>query len=90
LLPPGWDERRTSRAIRAIDDEQLTQIARGLVVDRFDRVFSAESLERSIEGLRPSPDNPYVLVPIDADGNVFLTDDGNVRGVLTFDLSEFP
>lgn len=89
LLPPGWDRRRLNRAIGGITDDQLTQLARGLVVDRAGRPFSAEALERTIEGLRPSPDDPFVLVPVDADGNVFLTDDGNQRGVLTFDLREF-
>jgi len=89
LLPPGWDERRMNRAIRNMTDGQLTQIARGMVVDRAGRPFSAVSLERTIEGLRPSPDDPHVLVPVDADGNVFLTDDGDKRGVLTFDLREF-
>ena len=89
LLPPGWDRRRLNRAIGGISDDQLTQLARGMVVDRAGRPFSAETLERTIEGLRPSPDDPHILVPVDADGNVFLTDDGNQRGVLTFDLREF-
>lgn len=89
LLPPGWNERRTTRAIRNMTDDQLTQIARGMVVDRDGRPFSARTLERTIEGLRPSPDNPHILVPVDANGDVFLTDDGNQRGVLTFDLREF-
>jgi len=89
LLPPGWDRRRLNRAIGGITDDQLTQLARGMVVDRAGRPFSAATLERTIEGLRPSPDDPHILVPVDADGNVFLTDDGNQRGVLTFDLREF-
>lgn len=89
LLPPSWDRRRVNRAIGGLTDEALTQFARGLVVDRQGRPFTADTLERTIEGLRPSPDDPYVLVPVDAEGNVFLTDDGNQRGVLTFDLREF-
>ena len=89
LLPPSWDRRRLNRAIGGITDEALTQIARGMVMDRQGRPFTADTLERTIEGLRPSPDDPYVLVPTDAEGNVFLTDDGNQRGVLTFDLREF-
>lgn len=89
LLPPSWDRRRLNRAIGGITDEALTQFARGMVVDRQGRPFTADTLERTIEGLRPSPDDPYVLVPTDAEGNVFLTDDDNQRGVLTFDLREF-
>jgi len=89
LLPPSWDRRRVNRAIGGLTDETLTQLARGMVVDRQGRPFTADTLERTIEGLRPSPDDPYVLVPTDAEGNVFLTDDGNQRGVLTFDLREF-
>jgi len=45
--------------------------------------------KRQIEGLRPSPDDPHILVPVDAEGAVFLTDDGDQRGILTFDLREF-
>ena len=89
LLPPGWDRRRINKAIGRITDEQLTQIARGLVVDRDGRPFSAGSLTHTIEGLRPSPDDPYVLTPVDAYGDVFLTDDGDRQGILTFDLREF-
>lgn len=88
LLPEGWDHKRINRAIGGITDAKLTQIARGLVVDRHGRAFSAEALERSIEGLRPSPEDPNILVPLDADGNVFLTDDGSERGILTFDLRD--
>ena len=89
LLPPGWDRRRINKAIGRITDEQLTQIARGSVVDRDGRPFSAGSLTHTIEGLRPSPDDPYVLTPVDAYGDVFLTDDGDRQGILTFDLREF-
>jgi len=95
LLPPGWDAGRVNRMIGGtmlgggLTDERLTEIARGLVVDRFGRPMSADELERSIEGLRPSPDDPNILVPVDAEGAVFLTDNGDQRGILTFDLREF-
>jgi len=86
LLPPGWDARRINRSIRRLTDEQLTQLAGGLVVDGAGRVFSASDLESTIEELRPSTDDPFILVPLDVDGNFFGTDDGNERGFLTFDL----
>ena len=95
LLPPGWDAGRVNRMIGGtmmgggLTDERLTEIARGLVVDRFGGPMSADELERSIEGLRPSPDDPNILVPVDAEGAVFLTDNGDQRGILTFDLREF-
>ena len=95
LLPPGWDAGRVNRMIGGtmlgggLTDERLTEIARGLVVDRSGRPMSADELERSIEGLRPSPDDPNILVPVDAEGAVFLTDNGDQRGILTFDLREF-
>lgn len=89
ILPPAWDARRLERTIRGLTDTRLTEIARGLVVDIHGRPFSASDLRYSIEGLMPSPDDPYILVPVDADGAVFLTDDGSEQGVLSFDLREF-
>lgn len=88
ILPPGWDARRTSRAIDGITEEQLTQMAKGLVVDEHDRPFSAASLKRTIEGLRPHPDDPFIFIPLDADGNWFKTHDGETSGILTLDLRE--
>lgn len=99
LAPTGWigsngifgNERSIEGAINSINDAKLTAIAGGLVVDRFGRIMDAPALLRSIEGLRPSPDDPHILVPIDADGAVFLTDSGRGHiedGVLQFDLRE--
>ena len=45
LLPPAWDRRRINRAIGRLTVETLTQLARGLVLDRSGRPFSARSLE---------------------------------------------
>ena len=100
LVPSGWvgshgimggDSQSLEAAINSIDDAKLTELARGLVTDRFGRMMGAEALLRSIEGLRPSPDDPHILVPIDADGGVFLTDSGGGHipsGILQFDLRE--
>ena len=98
LAPPGWvgshglfggNGRSIEAAIGSIDDEKLTQITKGLVLDQFKRPIDAAGLLRSIEGLRPSPNDPYILVPVDADGAVFLTDNGEDTGILQFDLREF-
>lgn len=89
ILPGGWTARRVNRAVGRIDDAQLTQIARGMVVDALGRPFSADALVDSIEELRPSPDDPSILVPLDADGGFFVTDNGGEQGILTFDLREF-
>lgn len=94
IAPAGWvgshgmfggAGKSIDAAIDSIDDEKLTQIARGLVVDRFDRPINAQALLRTIEGLRPMPDNPHMLMPVDADGGMFMTD----HGPLLFDLRDF-
>lgn len=89
ILPPGWDRRRINRTIGGLTDAQLERVAGGVVEDRKGRPISAEELERSIYGLRPAPDNEFTLVPVDRNGDVFLTNNGGPLGVLTFDLREF-
>lgn len=88
VVPSGWTARRLKRAIGAIDDEALSQIAKGIVTDSAGRVVSARDLRRNIEALRPSPEDPNILVPLGPDGGVFLTDDGATAGILQFDLRE--
>jgi hypothetical protein len=100
IAPKGWvgstglfgsRSQSIEAAIGSIDDVKLTQLARGLVTDRLGRPMDADTLLGSIEGLRPSPDDPYILVPVDADGAIFLTDSGGgegTNGVLQFDLRE--
>lgn len=91
ILPAGWTAQRVNRAIGRIDDEQLVQIAKGLVVDNQNRNISARDLLNSIEGLQPSPDDPNILVPIGIDGGVFLTTSGGghiMDSILMFDLRE--
>ena len=101
IVPSGWagshgimggQGQSLEAAINGIDDAKLTELARGLVTDRFGRMMDAGALLRSIEGLRPSPENPHILVPVDADGAVFLTDSGGgvgTGGILQFDLRDF-
>lgn len=100
LVPSGWvgshgimggDGKSLEAAINSIDDTKLTELARGLVTDRFGRIIDASALLRSIEGLRPLPDDPHILVPLDADGAAFLTNSGGghiPNGILQFDLRE--
>lgn len=88
ILPKGWDERRINRAIGRMTNEQLTQVAKGFVMDSGNNVYDVDTLERSIEGLRPSPEDPNILVPVDMNGGVFLTQDGATQGILQFDLRE--
>jgi hypothetical protein len=100
IAPKGWvastglfgsQSQSIEAAIGSIDDVKLTQLARGLVTDRLGRPMDADTLLGSIEGLRPSPDDPHILVPVDADGAIFLTDSGGgegTNGVLQFDLRE--
>jgi hypothetical protein len=87
IAPPGWDSRRVTRAIRAIDDETLTRLAGGVVIDGVNRLVSARDLVRSIEDLRPT-DDPFVFLPLDGEGGFFITDNGSERGMLTIDLRD--
>jgi hypothetical protein len=94
IAPRGWlgsnsmfgDELAVDDAIASIDDVKLTELAQGLVLDRSGRPFSAAQLLDSIEGLRPDPTNPNALIPTDADGAFFKTENGSEIGILSFDL----
>lgn len=81
IAPKGWkadvsfweDGKSISQAIGSIDDAKLATIAGGKVTDSQGREFDARTLRNNIEGLRPMPDDPFILVPTDAEGGVFLT-----------------
>lgn len=88
LLPSGWTSGRVNRSLRAMTDEQLTAFAGGMVTDAFGRTLTADQVESNIEGLRPT-DDPMILIPVDAEGRVFATDNGAERGILRIDLREF-
>lgn len=88
ILPAGWDGRRVERAISGLTDDDYTRLARGLVVDGRGQPLSASQIEGLIATLQPSSNDPNVFVPLDDEGGVFLTDDGETQGILTFDLRE--
>lgn len=97
ILPPGWTAKRLNRALSQMTQDQLTAMAGASVQDGFGRPLSADDLLRTIEGLRPAPEDPFILVPVDADGAFFLTksvdradwERGLGEGILTFDLRDF-
>lgn len=85
VAPPGWTAREINRAVSGMSDDDLTQMAQGLVVDGAGRPIDRRALLRSIEGLEPT-DDPFILTPFDGEGNVFMTESGNGIGVLQIDL----
>ncbi len=90
ILPSGWTARRLDRTLRRLTPMDMNGITQGIVQDRYGRPFDAEEILPNVHGLRPSPDDPNVLVPVDREGAFFLVNRGHGEAldVLTFDLSE--
>lgn len=88
VLPAGWDADRLDDMLSDLDDAALAELVGGTVKDEQMRPYSASQLRRTIEQMRVDPENPNVLVPLDADGGAFLVGEGDSVEILTFDLGK--
>lgn len=86
VLPAGWDSDRLTDAMRGLDDARLEEIAGGTIQDASTGRYTADELRRTIEQLRVDPEDPNILIPMDAGGGVFLVEKNGQRDILRLDL----
>lgn len=77
ILPPGFTGRATERALRQMRDADLIAASGSLAYSRDGVELSRPEFREAIAGLLPSPSEPSTtLVPVDLNGDYFLTADG--------------
>lgn len=84
ILPAGWDARRVNAFVSGLTPEQIG----GTAEDRMGRAVTMKDLKDEIEGLRPSPDDQHVFIPVDRNGDVFIVRGEGGLSMLTLDLRD--
>lgn len=87
ILPPGYDPDRFGATIDMIDDGALVRLVPGGVYDEAGEYVWSGPLKSSIEAMQPTAD-PFVFMPLDAEGARFVTINNGVPGFVTIDLRQ--